>query len=59
MDIECIAVFFDYTNSGEPLVAIHDSDENFLFSVTIPASFVQQHELEIGDEFRIIPTKTA
>lgn len=57
--MDLIAIFHDYTEDGHPLIAIHDEDENYLFSVTIPVSFVEQHELQIGDEFRITPSHSS
>lgn len=45
-----LGIFNDYTDDGKPQIAIHDEDENYLFSVTIPSWFVEQENLEIGDE---------
>jgi hypothetical protein len=56
---EFILVFHDFSEDGHPLVAFHDADENFLFDVKIPSSFVEEYELEIGDEFRVFPVKAS
>ena len=50
-----LGIFNDYTDDGRPLVAIHDEDENYLFSVEIPQWYVEQEGLEIGNEFVICP----
>jgi len=58
MAMEYIGIFYDYDEEGHPIFAVHDEDENWLFSVTLPACTLQDSPFEIGDEFRIIPLKS-
>jgi hypothetical protein len=57
--MEYIGVFYDYDEEGHPIFAIHDEDENWLFSVPLPLDTFKNTNFEIGDEFRIIPLRTS
>lgn len=56
--MEYIGIFYDYDEQGHPIFAIHDEDENWLFSVTLPTEALKETSFEIGDEFRIVPFRT-
>ena len=51
--MEYIGIFYDYDEHGCPVFAIHDEDENWLFSVTLPKHSLDEAPYEIGDECRI------